>query len=277
MIFEEMLFDGEKGFRSDFSSNIDFIIDRILLMPKYRPFLLSEVVDLCLLYLGFLDFKEKLLFHAVHECPVLIRRLYIKGAYNFSDLGRFVKGPGLSFFQFYFHDTISGFEERLQNIEYFDKYFHQIVQNKNDLNNLIEYGFLPSMIEYSLKYDDHEKINDYFTVSNTNKEISLIWSPFEWAMKPTSLDPLSFSGIFGSIKCFRLFLIRGYKFNKSIIQNVVMGGSIEIFHLCPLNKDYFKSLLYNASKCCHFHLVLYFMEQMSNENRKDIDMLFKLY
>ena len=63
---------------------------------------------------------------------------------------------------------------------------------------MIEYGFVPSSIEYCLKYDAIDEFTDF---NITNQEA-------KWNKKPKYLDLLSFSGYFGSIKCFKHIIMK---------------------------------------------------------------------
>jgi len=55
----------------------------------------------------------------------------------------------------------------------FDESF---IENANDIDQLIEFGYHPSSMEYCLKYD---VIDDLLKIDNKNQEAK--WSPFEWS------------------------------------------------------------------------------------------------
>ena len=100
-------------------------------------------------------------------------------------------------------------------------------ENANDIDQLIEYGFLPSSIEYCLKYD---VIDSLLNMDDLNPKAK--WSLFEWSNKPEYLDLLSFAGFFGSIKCFKHLLMKGLEIKENVLSMVVCGGCFDLFHLC---------------------------------------------
>jgi len=92
---------------------------------------------------------------------------------------------------------------------------------------MIEYGYLPSSIEYHLKYDAIDSfINMYDLIPKAK------WSPFEWSNKPEYLDLLSFARFFGSIKCFKHLLMKGFEIKENVLSMVVCSGCFDLFHLC---------------------------------------------
>jgi len=61
----------------------------------------------------------------------------------------------------------------------------------NDIDQLIEHGYIQSSIEYCLKYDVIDSLLNMDGFHHTTS-----WSPFEWSNKPEYLDLLSFSVFF---------------------------------------------------------------------------------
>lgn len=62
------------------------------------------------------------------------------------------------------------------------------------------------MIEYCLKND---VINEYTYFNITNQEA-------KWSKKPKYFDLLSFSGYFGSIKCFKHLIMKCFEINDHL-------------------------------------------------------------
>ena len=94
------------------------------------------------------------------------------------------------------------------------------------------------------------------------------WSPFEWSEKPKSLDFLSFSGFFCSLKCFRVLLLSGFVINDQVVCSVVCCGSMELFHLVPNHNQTNFSLLHEASRFFHHSVVEYLVNQKADINAK---------
>jgi len=142
------------------------------------------------------------------------------------------------------------------------EFIGSFLNNESDIDLLIEYGFLPSSIEYCLKYDDISA----FKCFSFNTIINAKWSPFEWSQKPNSLDLLSFSGFFGSIQCFKHLLMNGFQINNSVISSVVCSGSLDLFHLCNHeNIDYVECLCL-ASEFCQMPILKFLLENGVNLN-----------
>jgi len=104
--------------------------------------------------------------------------------------------------------------------------------NDQDIDILIEFGFLPSSIENYLKYDDIDTFKGHLSYIIDSKIDIAVWSPFEWSNKLKNHDYLAFSGFFGSIDCFKLLLMNGYVINDSVSCLVVCSGNPDLFHLC---------------------------------------------
>ena len=96
------------------------------------------------------------------------------------------------------------------------------------------------------------------------------WSPFEWSYKPEYLDLLSFSGFFGSIKCFKHLLMKGFEIKPHVISMAVCSDCYDIFYLCQKPHLITNECFCKASEFYHLSLLLLFMiENGSNVNSKD--------
>ena len=129
---------------------------------------------------------------------------------------------------------------------------------------MIEYGYLPSSIEYCLKYD---VIDDLVVFDDLNQEAR--WSPFEWSDKPDYIDLLSFSGFFGSIECFKHLLMKGLEINDFVLSNIVCSGCLDLFRLCQEQQFITPNLICKASEFCHIPLLVYMFENGADINIKD--------
>jgi len=165
---------------------------------------------------------------------------------------------------YYFRKEIDDFGSFIQ-CKYMPYGFDQSISNNEDIiDQLIEYGFQPSSIEYCLKYD---VIDDLVDINILNQKA--IWSPFEWSSKPEYLDLLSFSGFFGSIKCFKHLLLKGFKMNENTRSMVVCGGCLDLFHLCQIPPIFTPENVCRASEFCHLSLLTFMSENGTVINSKD--------
>jgi len=257
--FERFLFgDGNEIFIDD----MEFCVDRIVMLPKIRPHQLDKAVSLSVEYCQIADFRQKLLKKS-NECPVLIYQLYKRGVFVFEEIEPFLCMRDTFLLCYYFRKGIKDFDSFIKNKDLPDDLDESFLDNDNYIDQYIEYAFLPLSIEYCLKYD---VIYDLVVFDNLNQEAK--WSPFEWSYKPKYLDFLSFAGFFGSIKCFKHLLMNGFEINKNVLSMVVCSGCLDIFHL----GQQFSSIecLCKASEFFHLPLLVFMMENGSDINSKDI-------
>ena len=137
---------------------------------------------------------------------------------------------------------------------------------------MIEYGFLPSSIEYCLKYDVFDILQDMEIFHQEAK-----WSPFEWSNKPKYLDLLSFSGFFGSVKCFKHLLMNDFEITDQVLSMVVCSGCLDLLHLCQRQQSFTYDDIFMASEFFHLPLLVFMIENGADVNSKNYDvLLFKL-
>ena len=257
--FENFLYgDGNKIVISD----MEFCADRIVMLPKIRPHQLEKAVQLSVEYCQIADFHQKLLYKS-NECPALIYQLYKRGVFAFEEIEPFLNDRDTFIMCYYFRIEIKDFENCVQN-KYkpydLDKSF---LENGNDIDQLIEYGYLPSSIEYCLKYD----VIDDFVLFDLQNQI-LKWSPFEWSIKPKHLDLFSFSSFFGSNRCFKHLLMNGFEIKENVISMVVCSGCVDLFHLCKGQQFITPESVCKASVFCHLSLLGFIIENGADINFK---------
>ena len=259
ILFEDFLFgDGNKIVLDD----MEFCVDRIVMLPKIRPHQLEKAVDLSIELCNFANFRQKLLENS-NKCPVLIYKLYKRGVFVFEDIKPFLEGKDTLLVSYYFWKEIEDFESFIHSKCTpigFAESFHK---NANDIDQLIEYGFHSSSIEYCLKYD---VIHDLINIDNLNQETK--WSPFEWSYKPEYLDLLSFAGFFGSIKCFKHLLMNGFKIKEIVLSMVVCSGCFDLFHLCQERQIFTSDNFCKASEFFHIPLLAFMIENGAHINPK---------
>jgi len=265
--FDQYLFGDGKEININ---DIEFFVDRIVMLPKIRPHKLDEAVRLSLEYSQFEGFHQRIL-EKIHQCPVLIFQLFKRGILNFEEIKPFLKDFRSFLLHYYFHKEIDGFERIIKTMSKPYDFDVSIIKDESDIDLLIEFGFLPSSIEYILKYD---VLDDLKCFRILDQEIK--WSLFEWSMKPKHLDLLSFSGFFSSIKCFKHLLMNGFVINEKVISMVVCGGCFDIFHLCHNQRLFTFEIACIASEFGHLSLLAFLLENGVNtiKNRKSIALFF---
>jgi len=256
--FEQFLFgDGNEIKIND----IEFCVDRIIMLPQIRPHKLEMAVRLSIDYCQISDFRLRMV-EKIEKCPVLIYRLFKRGILSFEEIKPFLNKECTFLLGYYFRKEIDDFDNYISEKSMPWSYERSLFQNENDIDQLIEYGFLPSSIEYCLKYDDVDNLLHF-----NNLQIMKKISPFEWSLKE-NLDILSFSGYFGSIKCFRHLLMKGFKINNGVISKVVCSGCFDLFHLCQGQQSLTIDCVFSASQFCHLTMLTFMIENGVDINQK---------
>jgi len=260
--FERFLFGEGNEIRIN---DMEFCVDRIIELPKIRPHQLEKAVRLSTEYYKFADFRQKLLDKS-NKCPVLIYQLYKRGVFVFEEIEPFLRNGNTFLLSYYFRKEIKDFYSFIKNKSKPYGIDESFLGNEEDIDQLIEYGYLPSSIEYCLKYD---VIDDLLNIDNLNQKAR--WSLFEWSYRPDYLDLLSFAGFFGSIKCFKHLLMKGLEINENVLSMVVCGGCFDLFHICQGQQSLAPNLVYKASRFSHLPLLVFMIENGAVINAKDID------
>jgi len=244
-------------------NDMEFCADRIIMMPKIRPHRLEKAVSLSVEYCCKAGFRQKLLEKS-NECPTLIYQLFKRGEFVYGEIEPFLMNLNSFLLCYSFRKQIKDFGSFIKRKEKPYAIDESFFENEKDIDEMIEYGFLPSTIEYILKYD---VIDDLYTFNILNKEAK--WSPFEWSFKPKYLDFLSFSGYFGSIKCFKNLLMNGCQINKRVISMVFCNGSLDLFHLCQDHEFLSINRACFASEFFHIALLDFIKENQFEVDSKD--------
>jgi len=265
--FERFLFGDGNEIRIN---DMEYCVDRIVMLPKIRPHQLEKAVDLSIEISKSADFRGKLLEKS-NECPVLIYQLYKRGVFVFEEIEPFLGNRNTFLLCYYFRKEIKDFNSFIKNKSKPSAFNKSFFENENDIDQLIEYGYLQTSIEYSLKYD---VINDLVGFDNFN--LKARWSPFEWSEKPEYLDLLSFTGFFGSIKCFKHLLINGFEINHNVLSMVVCGGSFDLFHICQ-GLQFLTPHVCKASEFFHLPLLVFMIEHGADINAQDKDVWTPLH
>jgi len=259
--FERFLFGDENEIAID---DMEFCVNRIIELPRIRPHQLEKTVRLSVEYCKIADFRRKLL-DKPNKCPVLIYQLYKRSVLSFEEIKPFLNDRDAFLLSYYFRKEIQDFASFIKRKYKPGGLEETFLENENDIDQLVEYGFLPSSIEYCLKYD---VIDSLLNTDDFNQKAK--WSPFEWSNKPEYLDLLSFSGFFGSIKCFKNLLMKGLEIKENVLSMVVCSGCFDLFHICQGQEFLTPNLVCKASEFFHLPLLVFMIE-----NGIDINCKFK--
>lgn len=260
--FENMIFGDSPSFSKLENIEEGFLIKTLTKAPSIRPFLIDEIVSLCKEYCESQSFKYELISHCSKKMPTIVYRLFRLGVYSVSDIQNEMHRNNsfsfCSFFRDHVDNVVSIIRESCFPREMSSSEFSQIPAN--ELESMIKYGFLENTIGYSLKYDDVDKLLQILDCQSPNQVDDIKWPHFEWALKPNSLNLLAIAGFFSSIKCFKHLLIKGFSISEKVLQCVVFGGSLSIFHLCHEYWNVFTEANCFAAEYCRTNLLEYFFQ-----------------
>ena len=290
LVVEKMLYGDSPVFEFIEVQKKDFLVNIFGLYPKLRPHHLENFVLFCSHYLQDESFRKIVLKKVFIVCPTLIQRLFRFKCFTNDEIRESLENHKKKFLCLFFKNDFevdeTGFSDRDDQYshqycydqysqEYCDGQYSQEHWNETKLDSLIQFGFHKSSMEFCLKYDLFEEIESIM-INNTDKR-ECNWSPFEWSEKPKSLDFLSFSGFFGSLKCFRVLLFSGFVINELVVGNVVCSGSRELFNLVSdLHLESF-SCLHESSRFVHLSAVEYLVNQKADINARDKNDLTPLH
>jgi len=239
-------------------SDMEFCVDRIIKLPKIRPLELEKAVRLCIEYSKFADFRQKIL-EKINECPVLIYQMHMRGIFAFEEIKPYLKDSDAFLLCIYFRREINDFSNFIKSKYEPSGFDSKILKNERDIDQLINYGYLQSSIEYCIKYDLIDELKNIGPLYKNAK-----WSLFEWSYKPESLDLLSFAGFFGSIKCFSFLFEEKFEINENLLSMVVCSGCFDIFHKCQVNQFVKPKHICQASEFCHIPLLDFILKNEAN-------------
>jgi len=258
--FEASLFDEDAEFISLPISNVDFWVDRLVVFPSLRPFMLEKAVDLCCDYCQNANFRDILIEKSITGCPVLLYRLFKRGSFTLDQIESKLCHPETYISSFYFRKEIKGFVEFFEAHSQLYDYDNNFFKGENDIELMIQYGFVPLSIEYCLKYDDIDVFRSLFSKEYFSNKPICDWSPFEWCQSPDNVSLMSFSGYFGSLQCFKFLLMNGFKIEDSVKSTVVCSGNTDLIRLCNEGTRDYSNHLNKAAEFIRSKFIHYFIE-----------------
>ena len=197
--FEKLIYADKFPIKLSEITDVEFCANRLAFLPTFRPHTLDQVVLLCKEYCNNGEFKKELLDRASISCPVIVYRLFISGIFSFFDIERYLSNKSCLLLGYYFKKYIDDFNKITKGKFFLLEFDEMYLKNENEYEILYKYGFFPGSLEYVLKYDDINALQNTFN-EDTHKPEQMKWSPFEWSRRPDYLDILSFSAFFWFIE-----------------------------------------------------------------------------
>jgi len=228
--FQESIFNGDFPNKNGQIKSISLFGNTIIHAIGIRPLMIHKYVEICSKY--DYEYIKYILEHGITIIPAFIYFLFEKGLIPFDDIVETLIDKHELHPSIYFYDRIPDYQRFIADFSLNgDKKELALLDKTGELFELINYGFKQNSIEYSLKFDDIEKLEYIFSDPTINSNSKPEWSAFEWAFEPPELSVLSFSGFFGSIKCFKYLFLKGYTISNKVIDSIICGGSHEMFHI----------------------------------------------
>lgn len=231
------------------------------LRPKKVKIIAKAATDICLHF----HYKPHFL-HFRTRFPRLTYRLYMNGVYTDEDIKEHSKRTSLIFSLF----VARKLGNEITELPYC---FNEITVEQisaNDyqlLNDIIEYSYDHTSINYALKYDDIEMFQQLasvpgFDMEHTiNIDLTEIKKPTTATEKPLIVTPLAFAAFYGSKKCFDYIALNGGSFTESVCEKAVMGGNIDIIRQCLTRcpegferEAFMNAIIYNRNDIADFLL-----------------------
>jgi len=252
----------------------DFIVHAIAHYPKYRPHQINSVITIVREYIENETFRKLFIEKCSKICPVLVFLLNNHGLIRFDEVIDELKCPKNLLLCYYFHNQIEDFASFIAKHNepaFSDK---QFLNDTENLDAMIQYGFLPSSVEYCLKYDDISSLKQHLIdPMELKRKKTIEWCPFEWTERPDIFgqapDLLSFAGLFGSIECFKMLMLNGFPINQTVTRYVCASGSFDLFHLCYKPSMNLTDLAAIASQYGQIEILRYLIEQKAPINDQD--------
>lgn len=153
----------------------------------------------------------------------------------------------------YFHDII---EEQSKSDFDILKNKYQKALNDNDLRDFKirrKIGKNDTPIALSIREDDVDKCQTIMSSSNIGFNSRIPYSLYETlgTVNRKSNMPylLEYAAFFGSIKCFKYFIMNNAPITEHLVSFAIFGGNVEIIHICE-NCHASLKLALRSSICC---------------------------
>jgi len=262
---EKMLYGAPPRFEYIEIQKMDYLAKLCGSFPKLRPHYLDSFVIFCSPYLQNASLRKIVLEKVFVGCPALIQRLYQIGCFSENEIRESLEYHRREFLCLFFKNVI----EVDNNYLWDDNYAYKNKWSDKELDSLILFGFLEHSIEFCLKYDLFNEIESLMVNYPNKRECK--WSLFEWSQKPISLGFLSFSGFFGSLKCFRVLLLSGFVVDNQVARDVLFSGSRALFNLIWDLRIQNYSYLHEAARFVHLNIVEFLVNEKADINAKNND------
>jgi len=228
--FQESLFGSHPVFQKVDNIEIPIVVDTIVQLVKKRPLKINEIAQLACKYGENEDFRKRIIKKTLKKCPVLTSEMIRLCPHWISFINHRLNKIQKFFPCLYFFENIP---DLISNWNQFDQY-EKFISYYNDGSIFLwkKNGFLQDSIEYCIKYDDLLGLNRICSNAGFSLNGKVVWSPFEWSEKPKSLSFLSVTAFYGSLQCFKQFLVLGCSIDQTSAVSSFCGANHDIIHIC---------------------------------------------
>ena len=225
ILFEYQLFRDETPDNIEEIDDIDFVINTLVNLSSFKPNKNDLIFMFHQKYSERKGFREKFLEKALNRNSLFVSLLVDKKIYSSDDVAHLYSTPNDT-------SSIVNLSNQLCTIECPRIESSDVCQDTFDLTEyLINTNYLPGTIEYCIRFDDIDGLCSIYQNPRVSQDPEFIIE-IENIMN-LNINLLGACGIFGSIRCFKYLLsTKEFLIDQSVIECVICGGSIEIFHLC---------------------------------------------
>jgi len=265
--FQDKIFANQPDISLDYNVDPHFMIDSLIYFIRIRPFFLEKIVDFMSKIVHDSKISTIILMKSVQFCPVLCYYLFKNGRYDLDTVRKQLKEARNYISYLYFRDFLDDFDILTKPIIKMD------LKIPNSLEEVIKTGFEPNSLGYIIKYDDLDRLKCTFENPMIELESPIEWSVFEWSLVPEDLTPFSVSAFFGSLNCFKYFLVSGCRVNNDIINSLIFSCQFDMIHsfsqfICEESLKY--AIMYCRSELVDWMLEKYDLSYVHEVNLRSI-------
>ena len=115
------------------------------------------------------------------------------------------------------------------------------INNDKVYSDILEYGYPSDSIEFAIKYDDIDRLQDIASSPGFNFSMKLRNNMNDTIFIAGRLTPIMLAAACGSLECFKFLALSGAETDTNLAKCSVIGGNTEIVRLCEQLKCDFSS------------------------------------
>jgi len=251
--FQNLLFSHDCIVDVPLIEDLGFAADSFVMYLSIRPFQTKKLVESIHKYINIPGFIDLLVPKSIISCPYLLYIIFNNNLITIDIIQRYLKKKRNFLAASYFYKQIPNY--KIFGYHLIESHNHS--EHLGLLNNfpfladeakdeLIKFGYPMNSVEYMLKYDDIESFRERTKNPGFYWKDMVIKSVYDWINITEYSNLLSFSAIFGSIKCFKYIVSNGVVIDDQTVAHSLYSGSTDLIRLISnFNlQNYYQELSY---------------------------------